>query len=381
MCRPSPLMVLVGVLTCIFCAKLTNAGPVASPSSADEAGWSREVDGLTARLSLREREVLNGTPIFSTYLELRHSSGVANPIAVSWPGKSLKFEVVDGAGKNVAPSSAPYDGWIVDVPDLVIPYDSTIRINVSLSGEGVPPDQAALLDFGAEQSWVLPRNGGQYTLSAVLEIADGKAPIGKDSLRHWHGRIETPGIDILPRNEPADPVKLGQRISELGAAMLDKNQGLAGRAIHDLSLIDDERVIPWYIKAISTDSYELKFAALDRLCRFNGDEALAGLKAGMKTQGSNIGDCTTEAVAASMADNIRCKAADALTRSPNPQAKVLLFSMAGDSSTGVRIKIAQAAATLHSTDSLDVLKKLSEDADATVRSEAARCLKLRSEKK
>jgi HEAT repeat protein len=63
-----------------------------------------------------------------------------------------------------------------------------------------------------------------------------------------------------------------------------------------------------------------------------------------------------------------------MAQSADPRADELVLSMAGDGNTGVRISVAQAAANMQSTDSLDVLRKLSEDSDATVRAEAKRCL-------
>jgi hypothetical protein len=339
--------------------------------------WSKDVNGLLARLSLKRGEVFNGTPIMSAYLELHNSSDIANPISINWPGKWLKFSVTRDDGKNVPPSGLAYDGMIVEVPDLILPFDSTIRINVSQHGAGVEADRAALLDFGGDQCWSLPRDGGQYTLSAVLEIPTAKDPPGNNPARPWHGRIEIPGVSIFPREGPIDPALVGPRIDELGTEMLDKNSLRSDQAVRELSLIDDPRAIPWYIKAMNTDSYELKFAALDRLCRFSDAAALEGLRKGLMTRSADIGNCTSGTEASSMAENIREEAIDCLARSPLPQAKVLLFSMAQDADPNIRMTVAQAASQMISDDSLNVLEKLAQDADASVRTEATRCLSLR----
>ena len=46
----------------------------------DDTGWSLPVNGLEARLSFGKKETINGTPLISTYLELRNvaDSGLAS---------------------------------------------------------------------------------------------------------------------------------------------------------------------------------------------------------------------------------------------------------------------------------------------------------------
>jgi HEAT repeat protein len=147
--------------------------------------------------------------------------------------------------------------------------------------------------------------------------------------------------------------------------------------MRDLTLIDDPRVVPWYVKAMQTDSYDLKFNALDRLARMEGDEALTGLKIGMATQGKDIGNCTTAKVAAESAENIRHSAAIALARSPHPQANTLLWSMENDPARAVRLTVIQTAAEMATTQSLELIRRHTADVDASVRAEAVRLLKVR----
>jgi HEAT repeat protein len=99
----------------------------------------------------------------------------------------------------------------------------------------------------------------------------------------------------------------------------------------------------------------------------------------MATQGDDIGNTTTAAVAAGSAENIRHQAAVALARSPHPQAKALLLSMQDDPATAVRITVIQAAARMETPESLALLKRHTQDSDLTVRGEAARLLKLRAD--
>jgi hypothetical protein len=157
--------------------------------------------------------------------------------------------------------------------------------------------------------------------------------------------------------------------------LLSKNGNESAEAQRQLSLIDDDRVIPWYVKAVATDDYELKFAALDRLGRLNSAEALAGVKVGMTTQGKDIGNCTTAAVAEQCAENIRVEAAHALARSPQPDAKRLLMTMAEDPSKSVRLTAMQSCAAMNTPEGWAIVSKATNDADEMVRGEAARLLK------
>ena len=174
--------------------------------------------------------------------------------------------------------------------------------------------------------------------------------------------------------------KPGELIQQLGKKLLATNWAVSEEAVRTLSLIDDPRVIPWYVKALDTNRYYLKYAALDRLARFPGDTALEGLKKGMKTQGADIGNCSTPEVAARMADNIRHYAACALSRSPHPEAKKLLLGMWDDPYSGVRVTVLHALGKMNSVESLALLRKMTQDPDEGVRSEALRYLRLRTEK-
>jgi hypothetical protein len=348
----------------------------ASTGPGEEAPWSPESNGLCARLSMRRGEVNNGTAMIVTYLELKNARDLGSAMRLAGYAERMKFTVTDTEGREVPQTSGAFDGFSFDTPALVLPHDSALRFRIGPQGWGVPADQAALVDLGSSFGWVLPRDGKAYFLQGVLEIAEEK----KGDRDHWHGRLELPRSRIPTAPEPVDPATLAARIEELGRKMLGKNYQEAEAATRELSLIDDPRVIPWYVKAVKTDSYELKFSALDRLSRFAGDEALDGLKIGMATQGRDIGNTTTAAVAASSAENIRHSAAVALARSPHPQARALLFSMEEDAATAPRITVIQAAAKMDSPESLALLKRRAQDVDQRVREEAARLLKLRESK-
>jgi hypothetical protein len=348
-------------------------GGTGTATACDEAVWSEASNGLRARLILRRAYVSNGTGIVVTHLEVNHLEG-GTPMLVAVNLERVTYSVTDADDRSVPKAGLPFSGGSVGKLGMVLPGDSTMRFRVGPQGFGIPGDQAALVDLGPDFGWSLPRDGRAYYLQGVLDIPEVKADLGE---RRWHGRLVLPRVLIPTRAEPLDPATLGPRIDALGAKMLAEDTRLSEAAARDLSLIDDPRVVPWYVKAVKTDDYDLKCKALDRLGRLEGDAALEGLKVGMATQGDDIGNCRTPAVAGSCAENIRHAAAGALARSPHPKAKALLLSMEEDPAMAVRLTVLQAAARMEGKESLALLKRRTRDGDATVRSEAARLLETR----
>jgi hypothetical protein len=357
---------------------LGTSAAAAAAEGGDQAPWSEPYNGLRARLFMRRSHVSNGTGIVVTHLELNNVSDIGNPILVTVHGQSMTFRVTDADGRDVPMASGPFSGRDFGTPELVLPHDSSIRFRIGPRGWGIPADQAALVDLGPSFGWALPRDGKAYYLQAVLEIAKVNGDRGERGIR-WHGRLDLPRVRIPTEPEPVDvdPATLGRLIEELGGKMLAEDSRVSEPAMRELSLIDDPRVIQWYVKAVKTDRYGLKFNALDRLSRLEGDEALEGLKIGMATQGADLGHTTTPAVGASLAENIRHQTAGALARSPHSQAKALLLSMEEDPASAVRITVIQAAARMKTPESLALLKRHTQDSDPAVREEAARLLELR----
>jgi len=358
--------------------KETGADKVVKGEAADSAPWSEPTNGLRARLALRRSAVVNGTPILTTYLELQNVSDVSNPMKIAWRRNGMVFRVVDADGSELSKAMGPYSGHVFPGQDLVLPYDSTMSFSISCSGLGIPADKAALIDLGGSINWIIEDDEKDYYMEASFQIPQSKRKLD-DPTRPWHGRIELPRIQIPLKAPRLNHASIGELIEELGIQMLGKDAAASVRAARSLSMVEDERVIPWYLKAMDTNSYSLKFRALDRLAMFKSDEAFRGLKKAMATQGPDIGNCTTEALAAGSASNIRHAAAGALSRSQHPDAKRLLLSMWNDPYDGVRITVLHALGKMDSEESLELLRRMAKDADETVRNEAKRYLKLRYE--
>jgi len=161
--------------------------------------------------------------------------------------------------------------------------------------------------------------------------------------------------------------------------MLGAGSDASEEAIRYLAAIEDERVIPFFNEALDSDSYGLKFAALTALAKFRSDDALRGIKKEMTIQASDMmANGTTEEVAGQLAANLRHAAAVALSNSPHPQAQSLLLSMWKDRYYGVRIDVLHALGKMDTPESLQMLRKMADDANEIVRNEALRYIDLRS---
>jgi HEAT repeat protein len=99
--------------------------------------------------------------------------------------------------------------------------------------------------------------------------------------------------------------------------MLHGRYDKAEEAAQTLKFVNDERVVPYFVRAVETKPYEIRLTAIIVLGKFKGDEALQGLKRGMQLQGIDFREeATTLALAQSLANNIRSAAAQALMKSP-----------------------------------------------------------------
>lgn len=354
----------------------TPATAPAAPATAPAHDlWSAADNGVRARLTIEPNRIFNGTLLLTTRLELDNVQNVGNPLPFAWSRAKLTYRVEDPVGKELPRYSGPFDGMSPNGGDLVLPFKARLSFPIISQGTGVPADALAILELSAGNCWILPRDGKTYRLQATLEIPQ----VGHDPPWFgWYGKLDLPAVEIPTRPPALDPAQAAATIETLGAQMLagpDRDE-----ARRRLSLIDDERVIPWYVRALKTSDYELKFEALDRLARFRADAALEGLKLGMTTSGRDMGNTSNPQVAQDIAVNIRHEAAIALARSPHPDAKKLLLTMAGDPAMTVRLTIVQTAQHMDDPRSLEILTALTHDADATVRGEAERCLKARTDK-
>jgi hypothetical protein len=346
-------------------AKLTPEDLVAETTGA----WSKTINGLRGRLVLRRSEVIVGTPRVAVLLELENMSDLATPKLVDWESGQMEYGVEDATGKPLRTvGSITYSGGIGASYELILPMGGRLRFPVSMGGAGIDGGKAAMIDVGPACVWHVPGDGKVYRLKGTFGIGND------DSKPHrWHGVMELPPAEIPMRTPALDPAALGKLIDELGQAMIDQPHRTAGhRAARSLSLVDDPRVVPWYVKAMETGSSSLMMGSLDRLSRFNSDAALAGIRRGMTVRSGQIGQSS---VPSQGADAVRYSAALALARSKHPKALGFLQSMRHDSYRPVRLAVAHRMARAKTADARRVLESMRHDRDQAVRDEVDRLLK------
>ena len=156
----------------------------------DVSSWSSPVNGLQARLSLERGKTLNGTPLISTYLELRNVADIGNVMELPLNLNSIQFEVVDERDKILPQGPNVYDEVTVEVGMLRMPHDSYLRLNISHQGAGVPKNHGALLDLGVSHVWMFSRGD---TLSYYLR---GRFSVEPSKAGFWSGTIEMPKVKI-----------------------------------------------------------------------------------------------------------------------------------------------------------------------------------------
>jgi hypothetical protein len=166
----------------------------AFPVSAND-DWSEAVNGLQARLELVEREKLYGTRWLVPHLELRNVRDVSNPMEVNCDYRHLKVELVDANGSPLRDGwSLPRTGPKPDLNVIVLPWDSSIRLNLECKNWGITKDAAAMVatDSGA---WVIQENEkGKIFLRATL--TGEKIEPSYNSWKRWSGKIQTPLLKV-----------------------------------------------------------------------------------------------------------------------------------------------------------------------------------------
>ena len=165
---------------------------------------------------------------------------------------------------------------------------------------------------------------------------------------------------------PLDEVKMGDIINRLGSAMFSKYTNESEEASDALDYIQDERVIPFFIRASETNRYVLKFSALSALSKFDSESAFMALQKGLETEGEH--------------NNIYHVAAGALARSPHPGAIPYLLSKRQHPYDGVRLTILHVVGKMKPDEAIPILMDMVHDESERIRAESKRYLELLSKK-
>ena len=228
--------------------------------------------------------------------------------------------------------------------------------------------------------WATFEEVGHYTILTRRTLKLRKYTADRWNFKEKATEIEaqaSASIEVVPR----DSGRMMELIAVLGTAMLSGRYPEAQEATRTLSCIHDERVIPFFVSALETNSYELKFQALAALSGYKDEAAFQALKQGMETRGEDIGDTANPENANQSAANIRHAAAVALAKSPHPGAISFLLIKRNDTSEGVRSTILHVLGKMTPEVAIPILQEMTHDQSKLVRDEAKRYLDLLTSQK
>jgi hypothetical protein len=162
-------------------------------ASGDDAGWSKPVKGLRARLLVLRSQKAN-SPFCRVFIEFENVDGAAGQKKIRFAPDKLALRVTDKAGKELPVASGPYDAISPLWETIALPYAGTVKFQISFPGLGYRPETDKLIiDVGPGKSWVVPQDGSAYYLCGSLSIATEKAD---HPYKDWSGILELPNVEI-----------------------------------------------------------------------------------------------------------------------------------------------------------------------------------------
>jgi hypothetical protein len=149
--------------------------------------------------------------------------------------------------------------------------------------------------------------------------------------RRWTGEVRTHEIPKVTATElkvvAADSKRIGKS-STASLQMLTPGIDVSWPSKLLLS-IDDERVVPYFVKALETRSHSRKFDACT-LAKYPTDEAVAALDKALSTTGHDIDNCTTFQIAETCARNVRIGAFNSLKMNEDPRVREVVSARRQD---------------------------------------------------
>ena len=157
--------------------------------------WSQPVNGLQARLAIENWR----DPIVGVYLELRNVKDLLNTMTVPIDAERIDLELQDDNGNKVPIAGLPRSGPVVELKDFQLPFESSLRVNLSVTTVGIP-DVNAMIALRSH-SWLL-KDGhpATYRLQAAFRAEKPE----RFSHALWHGELLVPPVKVQPA--PRDPV-------------------------------------------------------------------------------------------------------------------------------------------------------------------------------
>ena len=168
---------------------------LSSYAATPESGaWSEPVNGVQGRLITSGGQPFNGTRIVALYLELRNVSNIADAIEIYFdPIHTFKCQLLGADNKPVATAGLPASIMVPHPFWLILPYDSSLRFRISVSGYGIPRNERALIPLECGD-WVIKSGDvSDYELEVTFLVNPPKVDIDR---RVWKGTMKLPKVKI-----------------------------------------------------------------------------------------------------------------------------------------------------------------------------------------
>lgn len=157
--------------------------------------WSKPVNGLQARLAVENWR----DPIVGIYLELRNVKDLGNTMTVPADAEQIDFELRDADGKKISQAGLPRSGPVVELKGFQLPFDGSLRFNLSVTTVGIP-NMKAMIALRSH-AWTLDELPASYRLSASFKVEKPE----KFSHTLWYGEVRVPPVRIQPASRERKP--------------------------------------------------------------------------------------------------------------------------------------------------------------------------------
>jgi len=163
----------------------------------EDSSWSKIENGLRGRLLVLPSQAKD-SPFYRVFIELQNTEDVMGQRKVRFNLERLSFKVTDKDNNIIQKDSVgAYDGMKPLWEPLLLPYQGSIRFQISFPGMGVFPEQRGLIDLGPPYCWIISQNDVKKYLSGALTVEREK---GDHPYMDWHGTIVFPPT-LIPKQE------------------------------------------------------------------------------------------------------------------------------------------------------------------------------------
>lgn len=128
------------------------------------------------------------------YLELQNVRNLNANMHVHCDSRHLKIELVDKEGNAITDHMAKVrSGPIPTLDEVILPYDSSIKISLECRNWGVEKSTGAMVSTDSGAWFIAEESRGAVFLRATLTREDDKS---LSRWKTWHGELQTPLIPV-----------------------------------------------------------------------------------------------------------------------------------------------------------------------------------------